>query len=129
MKNSLLLVFILFLLGFNIAEAQTPTDAGIPESQHVLVVYKEPIDENDSLGIISEAVMNYYKDARNIPSSNIVPLNNLVDQDITIDGETHRVKIVQVTDIIQDSVNNANNAVTPTKHAWKYFLDNIADIS
>lgn len=52
MKNSLLLVFILFLLGFNIAEAQTPTDAGIPESQHVLVVYKEPIDENDSLGII-----------------------------------------------------------------------------
>ena len=122
MKNSFLLFSILFLFSFNIAEAQTPTFAGIPDANRVLVVY-------NSLDQTSIDVKDYYQNARGIPESNIVPLLNLKDQDITIDGETHRVKIVQVTDIIQDSVNNANNAVTPTKHAWKYFLDNIAGIS
>lgn len=126
MKNLLLLFSVLSILCNNLAEAQTPTDAGIPESQHVLVVYREPVDINDTLGTISKAVMEYYQQKRNIPGSNIVPLLNLKDQDVTVDGSTHRVKIVQVTDMIQDSVNNANNAVIPTRHAFKYFLDNIA---
>lgn len=113
MKNLLLLFSILFLISINIAEAQTPTDAGIPDANHVLVVYKHPTDPNDSLGLISQAVKNYYQEKRGIPQSNIVPLLNLEDQDITIDGTTHRVKFVQVTDIIQDSVQNANNNPVP----------------
>jgi hypothetical protein len=124
MKNSLLLFSVLFFLSINFAEAQTPTDAGIPEGQHVLVVYKQPTSLQDTLGLISDSVKEYYKNARNIPESNIVGLSLPYSQDITIEGSTHRVKIVQVTDIIQDSVNNANNANEPTKHAFKYFLDN-----
>jgi len=115
-----LYIFLSFLSFLTVQSySQEPTDAGIPDANHVLVVY----NSNSS---VSDSVKNYYRDARNIPASNIVPLPLPVYQDITIDGSTHRVKIVQATDIIQDSVNNANNLATPTRHAWKYFLDNIS---
>jgi len=119
MKTYYFFIFSLFLFTVQI-QAQDPTDAGIPDANHVLVVY----NGNSS---VSDSVMNYYVDARGIPNPlNVVRLDSLVDKDVTIDGSTHRVKIVQVTDIIQDSVNNANNVDWTTKHAFKYFLDNIA---
>jgi uncharacterized protein (TIGR03790 family) len=124
MKNSLLLFSILFLLSFAIAEAQTPTDAGIPESQHVLVVYKSP-DPNNPADTISQSLANYYKNARNIPANNIVPLP-LTRKDITINGVTHPVIIAQETDIIRDSINHELNNGTYTFHAWRYYLDYVA---
>jgi uncharacterized protein (TIGR03790 family) len=126
MKNLLFLFSILFILCISFADAQSPTDAGIPESQHVLVVYKQPIDENDSLGLVSEAVKNYYVSARNIPSSNIVRLPLPDSIEITIENETHWVGLRQETDIIRDIYQHNINAVTPKFHAWKYFLNFVA---
>ncbi len=117
MKNSFLLFSILFLFSFNIAEAQTPTNAGIPDANRVLVVY-------NSLDQTSIDVKDYYQNARGIPSSNIVPLPLPDSIDITIDNETHWVGLAQETDIIRDFYQDAVWAITPTKHAWKYFLDN-----
>ena len=66
MKTLYFSVFFLFLLTVN-AQIQVPTDAGIPDANHVLVVY-------NSLSDTSLMVKNYYQNARGIPSSNIVPL-------------------------------------------------------
>ncbi|MBE0571139.1 MAG: TIGR03790 family protein, partial [Ignavibacteriaceae bacterium] len=119
MKTLYFFLFILFFLTVQ-AQAQDPTDAGIPDAYHVLVVYNTNSDT-------SLMVKDYYVNARGIPDPlNVVGLPLPEYEDITIDEETHRVKIVQVTDMIQDSVNNANNAEIPTRHAFKYFLDNIA---
>lgn len=54
-----LLFSIFFILCLNITEAQT--NAGIPDASTVLVVYREPVDENDSLGLMSLAIKDYYK--------------------------------------------------------------------
>lgn len=69
MKHFFFFCFFL-LLCCNMAEAQTY--ANIPDSSHVLVVYKHPTDDNDTLGNISKDVMEYYQQARGIPAENIV---------------------------------------------------------
>ena len=61
-----------FILCNNLAEAQTY--ANIPGPENVLVVYKIPKDENDTLGNVSKAVMEYYVSARNIPAVNVLEL-------------------------------------------------------
>ena len=112
-------LFAILLLCINNADGQTPTDASIPDANHVLVVY-------NSLDQTSVDVKDYYQNARGIPSSNIVPLDSLVNKEITIDSETHVVGLAQETDIIRDFYQDAIWAVTPTKHAFRYFLDNIS---
>lgn len=121
MKTLHFFILSLFLFAVQI-QAQIPTDAGIPDANQVLVVY-------NSNSLVSDSVMQYYVDARNIPSSNIVPLPLPDSIDITIDNETHWVGLAQETDIIRDFYQDAAWAADPTKHAFKYFLDNIADIS
>ena len=67
MKYFFILCFF-FLLCYNVTEAQTY--ANIPGPENVLVVYKKPVDQFDTLGNISQAVMNYYVNARGIPGVN-----------------------------------------------------------
>lgn len=118
MKTLYFFLFALFLLTVQ-AQAQDPTDAGIPDANHVLVVY-------NSLSDTSLMVKNYYQTARGIPESNIVPLPLPESIPITINDTTHIVGLAQETDIIRDFHQDSVWAVTPTKHAFKYFLDNIA---
>ncbi len=115
MKHLIFPCFV-FLLCFNLAEAQT--NANIPSPANVLVVY------NSNSGV-SDSVKNYYRDACNIPNSNIVPLY-LPDTTIVIDGVTHPVIIAQETDIIRDSINHAIGTWYATEHAWKYFYQYVA---
>ena len=45
----------------------TPAYAGLPGPENVLIVYKKPIDENDTLGLISQVIKDYYQQSRGIP--------------------------------------------------------------
>ncbi len=124
MENFWLLI-ILILLYASFAKAQTPSYAGLPDSSHVLVVYQFPSNPADT---ISRAVMNYYKNARHIPDENIVPLNNLVNDDIydPVSNTTHNVRIVQQGEIIEDGNNEDDSVAVPTRHSWIYFNERIA---
>jgi hypothetical protein len=124
MKHIITVCFTFFLC-YNVTEAQT--HANVPGPENVLVVYKHPIDEYDEIGQISEAIKDYYQTARGIPGSNIVGLNSLIGEDITIDGITHHVKLAQENDIIQDTIQNYYQSGQPTRHAWKYYLAKIAN--
>jgi len=84
----------------------------------VLVVY-------NTRSSVSDSVMQYYVDVRNIPSVNVVGLKYLSeDTTITYQSVTHKIKIEGWGDIIRDS--NQVISTTPTFHSWKYFLDFIA---
>jgi len=122
MKHFIVFSF-LFILCLNVAEAQT--NANIAGPENVLVVYKQPSDQNDSLGLVSQTVKNYYRDVRNIPTSNIVPLY-LPDTAITIGGVTHPITIAEGGNIIRDSTNHINGTWYATRHAWKYFYQYVA---
>jgi len=56
MKYTLLLFSVLIFLCVNFAEAQT--NAGIPDASTVLVVYRLPVDESDTLSL---SIANYYQ--------------------------------------------------------------------
>jgi len=71
-------------------------------------------------------VANYYKNARNIPATNVVELNDLISHDITIDGVTHPVIIAEGGNIIRDSLYHEWGAWFVTQHAWKYFYQYVA---
>ncbi len=77
MKHLLIFCFF-FLLCNNLAKAQTY--ANTPGPENVLVVYKEPSDDQDSLGFVSRAVKNYYLAARGIPAGNVVGLDDLTEE-------------------------------------------------
>ncbi|MDP2304168.1 MAG: hypothetical protein Q8N03_17300 [Ignavibacteria bacterium] len=117
MKHFYISCFI-FFLSYTLADAQT--NANVPGPENVLVVYNE-------LDSTSIQVANYYKTARDIPGSNIVRLDSLFGEDITIDGITHHVKLAQENDIIQDTIQNYYQSGQPTRHAWKYYLAKIAN--
>jgi len=106
------------LIWNHLAEAQqSPTFANPPGPANVLVVYNAQSDT-------SFFVMNYYKEARQIPNSNIFELTRLVDT-LVSDGTTeHWIKLDQQGEIIRDTINQ--NSLTPTIHAWIYFNDRIA---
>ena len=107
-----------FLLCFNMAEAQT--NANIAGPEHVLVVF----NANDQTSI---DVKDYYVNARNIPAINIVPGLNLPDStQITVDNVTHWVGIRQSTDVIRDIYNHNGKTWFPTYHAWQYFYNYVA---
>lgn len=126
MKNFLFFALLLLFCNNFIEAQQIPTNAGIPRPENVLVVYKVQSDPVDTLGAISDSVKEYYRLARGIPAVNICPLDSLTSQTYTSDGSTHRVIIAQNGDIIQDST-NATFWYGATRHAWKYFVDNIAN--
>jgi len=124
MKHFLLLCLLL-LVCYNITDAQTPTFADPPGPEHVLVVYKTPSDGNDTLGLVSEAVKDYYQLKRGIPNSNIVELTELDTlTDITYNGVTHTIYLDQQGEIIRDT--NNHHSQTPSIHSWIYFNDRIA---
>ncbi|MDP2363803.1 MAG: hypothetical protein Q8M94_08545, partial [Ignavibacteria bacterium] len=116
MKQFLLFVLFYFLCN-RLALAQIPTFADPPGPEHVLVVYNTRSDT-------SFQVMNYYKDARQIPNSNIVELSLPSDTIITYQGAPHSIKLDQQGEIIRDM--NNKDTITPTLHAWIYFNEKIA---
>lgn len=99
--------------------SQEPTYASLPDSSHVLVVYK-------SLDQASIAVKDYYKLRRVIPQINIVGLEDLINDVIydSVSNTTHSIELTQQGEIIRD-MNNANSQ-TPSIHAWIYFNERIA---
>jgi hypothetical protein len=126
MKLSSALLIILFLINIPI-HSQTPTNAGPPDSSHVLVVW----NGNSS---ISDSVKNYYVNARGIPESNIIRLDNLTDEWFTYDGTSHWIEIVQSGDILKDTTQAwedspyvTNGGAGATFHSWQYFYERIAD--
>jgi parallel beta-helix repeat protein len=126
MKQFFTILFLFFLCNY-IAEAQqTPTFADPPGPEHVLVVYKQPTGSTDTLGFVSDSVKEYYKDARQIPESNILGLDSLINTNIydPVSNTTHRIILDQQGEIIRDSINQYSS--TPTIHAWLYFNDRIA---
>jgi hypothetical protein len=110
MKNSLLLFSVLFILCFDLAEAQQ----SLPDSSNVLVVY-------NLLDQTSIEVKNYYKLKRGIPSTNIFPLDSLFNMWITDPAtqDSHYIVLDQQGEIIKDETNQWEWC--PTKHAWIYF--------
>ncbi len=120
MKTLISFLFLFIAINYEI-HSQEPTYAGLPDSSHVLVVY-------NSLSDTSQAIMNYYKLKRGIPSSNIVPLNSLIDDDIydPVSNTTHNVRIVQQGEIIEDGNNEDDSVAVPTRHSWIYFNERIA---
>ena len=124
MKQALLLLFS-FLLYCNIAKAQTY--AGSPGPENVLVVYKAKENPQDTLGMISDSIKNYYVNARQIPAVNIIqPGLRFPDSTFSIDGVTHTVELGQVTDNIRDFDNHNSGTWYATEHAWKYFYQFMA---
>lgn len=79
----LTIFFSIFFLIVVAVHSQVPTDAGIPEANHVLVVY-------NGNSLVSDSVMQYYVAARGIPyPQNVVRLDSLINKDITLEGVTH----------------------------------------
>lgn len=118
MKNFFIILLIL-LLCQNLTEAQN-----LPDSSNVLVVY-------NSRSLNSIEIMNYYKNARGIPESNIAELNGLDTLTaITdpLDGSTHTIVLQQGVgndkEIIADATILSYNPIY--RHSWLYFVDRIA---
>jgi len=124
MKQFIFITFIIFFC-FNAVNAQT--NANISGPENVLVVYRPPIDQNDSIGIVSQAIKNYYVNERGIPNSNVVPLNDLISHDINIDGVIHPVIIAENGNIIRDSLGHEWQTWFVTQHAWKYYYQYVAE--
>jgi uncharacterized protein (TIGR03790 family) len=116
MKQFIIVLFIV-LLCQNLTEAQTPTYAGLPRPENVLVVFNANSDT-------SRMVKDYYKLKRGIPAINIIqPGLDLPDlTQITVDGVTHAVGLAQETDIIRDFHQDSIHTATATFHAWQYFI-------
>lgn len=121
-----ILIPINLILFMCMTSVNAQTNANIPGPENVLVVYKIPSGSTDTLGLISDSVMNYYKTARGIPASNIIGLDNLSNHDITIDGVMHPVIIAEGGNIIRDELNHEWGTWYATQHAWKYFYQYIA---
>jgi hypothetical protein len=125
-----LLFSLFFILCMNIAEAQT--NAGIPDASTVLVVYREPVDLNDSLGIMLEEIKDYYQLRRGIPETNILSLQ-LPRREISVGdwSDLHVVKLGYSDEYIQDStwaVWDSTHCVDTAKfHAWQYFLEEVVN--
>ena len=98
--KTIFLFFVLFYCAANSIHSQEPTNAGIPDASTVLVVYRLPIDESDTL---SQAIMEYYKNARGIPASNLVGLN-LPRREISVGNwsDPHIVKLGYSDEYIQE---------------------------
>ena len=109
---------LFFILCINITEVRSQTYANLAGPENVLIVF-------NSQDPISEAVKNYYVNARGIPDPlNVVDLAPLpFNTTITYQGVPHNIVVVQYGDRISDISNPTAN---PTFHAWKYFLDYIA---
>ncbi len=112
MKSSFIISFLILLCAFNL---NAQTNANIAGSENVLVVYSQPIDDQDTVGLVSEAVMEYYVNARNIPASNIVPLNNL---DVS-DTVSFPSGAVWMDDYKEVYISDDNKA------AWECYVDKI----
>lgn len=123
MKHFFLFCFF-FLLCFSIAEAQT--NANIPSPENVLVVYNANSDT-------SEMIMEYYVEARGIPS----PLNVLQLQlprkviNVGDWSDPHVVKLGFDNQNIQDSTwakwDSTHCVDTAKFHAWQYFIEEIVN--
>lgn len=114
--KSFFIISFLFLICAISFKAQTNTN--IPGPENVLVVY----NSNSDTSIL---IKNYYRDARNIPTSNIFGLNRLIDT-LVYDSNsqtTHTIQIVQSGEIIKDA--NTQYQWTPAIHSWIYFNDRI----
>lgn len=117
MKQSLLFALVI-LLCYKLTEAQhLPTFADLPGPEHVLVVYNI---QSDTSGFIKD----YYKTARNISASNIVPLN-LPDTGF-YSGD--RVILTQEGEVIKRDATCSDDVSGSVcdNLAWQYFEDYIA---
>lgn len=116
MKHFYFFCFI-FSLCYTLAEAQT--NASVPGPENVLVVYNE-------LDSTSVKVKNYYRDARSIPTTNILGLDSLPEI-AYYNGES--VKLDQDNEIIRRNApcaDDESNQVCDDSYAWQYFEDYIA---
>lgn len=106
--------------------SQIPSNVNFPEPKHVLLVYKVQNNPQDTVGMISTEIMEYYRDKREIPLDNIFPLTAL-DTQVVIDG--HVIKLVQNGEIIKDTTQAWADRdpyyAGPSNHAWQYFNSNI----
>ncbi|MCZ7609781.1 MAG: TIGR03790 family protein [Ignavibacterium sp.] len=109
-----LLFYILFMFFFT-QESEAQTNANIPSPENVLVVYKLPNGLADTLGWVSDSVKTYYQNARSIPESNILGLDNLVFND-TI---TYPSGGVWMDDYKEVYISDYNKA------AWECYVDKI----
>ncbi|MDP2304170.1 MAG: hypothetical protein Q8N03_17310 [Ignavibacteria bacterium] len=118
--------YSLVLLFLCISNTKAQTNANIAGPENVLVVYKTPEDSTDQIGIISQNVMLYYKNARGIPASNILKLNSLINADIfdSVSNTTHRIEITQDGEIISDGTILSYGPIY--RHSWLYFVKKIA---
>ncbi|MDP3149200.1 MAG: right-handed parallel beta-helix repeat-containing protein [Ignavibacteria bacterium] len=116
MKHFFTISFLFLLCTYSL-EAQT--NANIAGAENVLIVY-------NSLDQTSIDVKEYYKNARNIPASNVFHLDSLVGKNITVNGSTHKVIIAEGGNIIRDSINHLNGTWYASSHAWKYFYQYVA---
>lgn len=119
----LFIICLFFAFYYSISKAQT--NANIPGPENVLVVYNENSDT-------SLLIANYYKEARNIPSSNILPLP-LPRKVISVGdwSDPHVVKLGFDDQNIVDStwaVWDSTHCVDTAKfHAWQYFIEEVAN--
>jgi len=107
MKTVITFLVLLVLCNCKIY-SQDPTYAGIPDANRVLVVYNSNSDT-------SFMVANYYKNARDIPASNILPLQNLVFND-TISYLSGEVYMDAYKEVYISEYNKA---------AWECYVDKI----
>jgi len=119
-----IVLFLLIIFYYSTIFAQSPTYATEPKPENILVVYNSQSDT-------SFQIMNYYKNARGIPGSNIVGLPDLDTLANIIDLETgieHLIELQQgegnEKEIIYDTQGRFD---TVYKHAWIYFIDRIAE--
>ncbi len=122
MRTTFIIVF-LFICLINIQAQQT--NANIPGPENVLVVYNT-LDQN------SIFIKDYYKNARNIPTINILGLSTLADNIWLTDSVSHvshLIKIVQNGEIIKDIDQTTYDSLTSggaSFHAYQYFYERIA---
>ena len=120
MKTFVLVLILFFSSSIKILPQ---THAGLPSAENVLVVY-------NSLDVTSVNIKNHYVDKRDIPETNILALDGLLDMWLTYGGSSHRIEIVQSNDIIKDTTQawlDQDGIAGATFHAWQYFYQKIAE--
>jgi uncharacterized protein (TIGR03790 family) len=116
MRNCFFFLFLSFLC---ISNTKAQTNANVAGPENVLVVYK-----NNSG--ISDSIMQYYTNARDIPASNSIGIT--LPDTAYFNGD--RVILVQEGEVIKRDAScsdyNSNGWCTDTS-AWKYYKQYIAD--
>ena len=111
---------------------QSPTHAGVPTGEDVLVVYNTNYVEDENENGVPDGIeiARYYQEVRDVPEVNLVPIHVSTDEEITrpeYDRNYDTEGLYEETSYIRQAIeqyvtNHTNEEGEPLKHAIRYIV-------